>query len=56
MKRARKWMAVVLLSTVGALPLGGCAGGPGAGLGQLAGLALGVGASLGSYYLIRAID
>lgn len=46
----------MVLSAVGALPLGGCAGGPGAGLGQLAGLALGVGASVGSYYLIKQIN
>jgi hypothetical protein len=55
MKRGRKWIAAVVLAALGALPLGGCVGGPGPAIGQLAGLALGVGASVGTYYLVKSL-
>lgn len=56
MTRIRR--SVVLLMMLGLLtfPMKGCAGGPGAGLGALAKLALSVGGSVGSYLLIKELS
>ncbi len=55
MTRIRRRIATVLVALMLALPLPGCAGGPGAGLGSLAQIALSIGASVGSYLLVKEI-
>jgi len=57
MKRIRTGIAGLLLAALAALPLPGCAGPGGAGPGgTLAPLLLSVGASVGSYLLIKELD
>ena len=55
MKRIRTWMTGVLLLCVALLPLPGCARGANP-VALLLPLALSVGASIGSYYLIRELQ
>jgi hypothetical protein len=55
MTRTRRGLATVLMALMLALPLPGCAGGPGAGLGAVAQLALSIGASVGSYFLVKEL-
>ncbi len=58
MKRIRTAVAGLLLGALALLPLPGCMGAGGAGgpLGSLAGVALSIGASVGSYLLIKELD
>jgi hypothetical protein len=56
MKRLRKRIAAVVLASAMLLPLPGCTQGGAQGLGAIAGLALSVGASVGSYFLIRELS
>jgi hypothetical protein len=55
MKRGRKWITVITLAGCGLVPLPGCQGAPQC-LGAVMQLALGVGASVGSYFLIKELD
>jgi hypothetical protein len=55
MKRIRTWMTGVLLTGVALLPLPGCARGANP-IATLLPIALSVGASIGSYYLIKELD
>ena len=55
MRRRRKGLAAAILVAGLSLPLPGCAGGlPGGG--ALPGALLSIGASVGSYFLIKALD
>ncbi len=57
MQRIRRRIATVLLAGSFLVPLPGCSGAQtGAGFGALAKLALGIGASVGSYLLIQELD
>ncbi len=57
MKRIRTSIAGLLLGALALLPLPGCVGAGGASpLGSLAGVALSIGASVGSYLLIKELD
>ena len=53
MRLVRRTLAVLLLVGIATMPLPGCAGGNP--MGQLMGLALGLGVSLGSYYLVQEL-
>lgn len=55
MSRLRRRMATVLLCAAFLIPLPGCVAPPGGG-GALGKLVLGVGASVGTYFLIKAIE
>jgi len=56
MKRVRTAIAGLLLGALALLPLPGCVGGPqGNPMGSLAVLALSIGASVGSYLLIKEL-
>ncbi len=54
MRLVRRTLAVLLLVGMATMPLPGCAGGGGP-MGQLMGLALGLGVSLGSYWLVNEL-
>ncbi len=56
MTRVRRSVSLLLVLGVLTFPMKGCAGGPGAGMGALAKLALSVGASVGTYLLIKELD
>lgn len=56
MKRLRTWISALVVSVLALLPLPGCTQGGAQGLGAIAGLALSVGASVGTYFLIRELD
>jgi hypothetical protein len=56
MKRLRRTLAALILGILAFLPLPGCTAGQAAGMGAVMQLALGVGASVGSYFLIRELD
>ncbi|MDA1193630.1 MAG: hypothetical protein O2894_00435 [Planctomycetota bacterium] len=55
MKAIRRSIAAIVLGALALLPLPGCAGGGAGGMGQLMGMALGLGASVGSYYLLQEL-
>ena len=52
MKSVRRTLAVILLLGMATMPLPGCAGGGGQ---QIMGLLLGLGVSVGSYYLVNEL-
>lgn len=58
--RTRRLISALLLGALVALPLSGCArggrGGPDPVMGRLMSIALGVGVSVGTYYLIKELD
>ena len=56
MKRVRTSIAGVLLLVLAALPLPGCMGGPGAGMGSMARVLMSVGASVGTYLLVKELN
>ena len=56
MKHARKLTVAIALTAFVLVPLPGCAGGAGGGCGKLMGLALSVGAAVGSALLIKEIS
>ena len=55
MKRARNAMAGLLLGAIALLPLPGCMGPGGNPVGSLAAAALSIGASVGTYLLIKEL-
>lgn len=55
MKRIRRSVALLMVLGMFTFPLKGCAGGPAGPVGAVAKLALSVGASVGSYLLIREL-
>jgi hypothetical protein len=55
MRIVRRTVAALILVVLAASPLPGCAGGGGGPMGQLAGIAMGLGVSLGSYYLVNEL-
>ena len=56
MKRLRRWISAVVLASVALVPLPGCTAQGSQGLGAIAGLALSVGASVGTYFLVKELD
>lgn len=56
MKRIRNTVAGLLLGAMALLPLPGCMAPGGGPLGSLAGVALSIGASVGSYLLIKELN
>ncbi len=58
--RTRRLISALLLGAMVALPFSGCAGGRRGGpdpvMGKLMSIALGVGVSIGTYYLIKELD
>lgn len=56
MKRLRRRIAILLVSVAALLPLPGCTSSQASGMGALLQLGLAVGASVGTYYLIKELD
>ncbi len=55
MRIVRRTLAALILTALAACPLPGCVGAGGGPIGQLAGIAMGLGVSVGSYYLVQEL-
>ena len=56
MKRLRGLITGLVLGALALIPLPGCAGGAGGGPGPVLGAVMSVGASVGSYFLIKELS